>query len=471
MKEDGESRVRRWIVLCFLGCMGLLGVPMWLMTTSIYRAPLNYGLMDYYDNNIESDISVEIPVYINAGQEFPDLVEASQYVIDKELRSMDVEGWGLRMKPGRGSYTDYNVDFRLGEDNLFVVSEVGRDILVIHTMEIVGTGEIPDLVSTVLLEHVFKEEIEMFKTRQNTPTEVVGYSPRYHLTFSLFDGGGEPISWDIVAALEEHFTPLRQSLSRFANITVDTQVQHYSSLGGDIPPPNDQGEYVLEKNNLATFINFADWSLTSIHSYPTLHFILYVPSREQSPMYIRNSSTNSFSVPQWGGVMIKNRPESGHFTPQDLLPVLETFSSQLLTLLGTPASPNSPAYRVDILSRIATVRALKAAASTLGSLHRLSQSLPNIAIPTPVLYGVQEACKNIQQSLQSLKAGEFKTAIVRAGEALQRSESAFFDKMMVQQVFFPEEHKVAIYLPLLGPASVVLLMGSLRILKEYKQSR
>lgn len=443
---------------------------MWLLTTSIYRAPLNFTLMDYHDRNIESEVSVEIPVYLNAGDEFPDIVEASQYVIDKELKDLGVTGWKLKMKPGRGSYTDYNVDFRLGDEDKFVISEVGRDVLVIHTLKMVGTGEIPELVSTVLLDHVFNEEIELFQNK-DIPSKVVGYSPRYHLTFSLFDGGGDPISWDIVEALEEYFTPLRQSLSRISNITVDTQVQHYSSLGGSIPEPNEYGEYLLDKEDLSTFINFAEWSLTSIQSYPTLHFILYVPSKDQSPMYIKDSKTNSFSIPQWGGIMIRNRPKDSHFSAKDLFPVLETFSSQLLTLLGTPSSPSSPAIRLDFLSRISTFRALKGTASTLGSLHRLSQSLPNIAIPKAVLYGVEEACQDIQASIDSLKIGEWKNAIVRAGEALQRSESAFFDKMMVQQVFFPEEHKVAIYLPLLGPASVVLLMGTMRMLKEYKEDK
>lgn len=37
---------------------------------------------------------------------------------------------------------------------------------------------------------------------------------------------------------------------------------------------------------------------------------------------------------------------------------------------------------------------------------------------------------------------------------------------MVGQVYFPDEHKVAVYLPLLGPIGVPLVVG---LLKEIKR--
>jgi len=37
---------------------------------------------------------------------------------------------------------------------------------------------------------------------------------------------------------------------------------------------------------------------------------------------------------------------------------------------------------------------------------------------------------------------------------------------MVGQVYFPDEHKVAVYLPLLGPVTVPLVMAALKELKS-----
>ncbi|CAN6596942.1 GPI transamidase component Gpi17p [Trichomonascus vanleenenianus] len=468
--EENNGTQRRWVVLCFLAMAVLLGVPMWLYTTSIYRAPLNYKVMDFYDKHISEAARVNVPVYLNVGPEFPDLVEAAQYQIDQELHEMGVDNWWLELHKGQAPQGQHvTLNFRLGDDNEYLVSETGRDIMVTYALDIVAVGSVPDLVTGVLLDHVFSEEIELVKSSEQG-SMVVGYSPMYHLTFSLLSGDGEPIGWDIGEALSEHFTSFREELSRVANVTVDTQIEYFAKMTTD-PQPVPEGGFELDSEHLSTFVNFAEWGLTSIHSYPTLHFIIYVPSMEQSPLRVKNSSSNSFAIPQWGGIVIKDRPKGSHFNSQDLLPVLETFASQLLELLGAPSKPESPKLRLDFLSRVSTLRALKSASSTLGSLERLSKSLPNIAIPKPVLTGVDGAIEAIKDSLDALSRGEWHRAITGAGVALQKSESAFFDKMMVQQMYFPEEHKVAIYLPLLGPVAVVLVLGLARVVKESKQSK
>ncbi len=42
---------------------------------------------------------------------------------------------------------------------------------------------------------------------------------------------------------------------------------------------------------------------------------------------------------------------------------------------------------------------------------------------------------------------------------------------MVGQLYFPDEHKVAVYLPLLGPVSVPLIMGLLNEIKAWRRRR
>ena len=54
--------------------------------------------------------------------------------------------------------------------------------------------------------------------------------------------------------------------------------------------------------------------------------------------------------------------------------------------------------------------------------------------------------------------------------AAEEAEKAFFERTMVAQVYFPEEHKIAVYLPLMGPVGVPLVMGALRVLKDAVQA-
>lgn len=82
---------------------------------------------------------------------------------------------------------------------------------------------------------------------------------------------------------------------------------------------------------------------STITSYPSIHFILYVPSKEESPLRIHDSKdqpllTSAFLIPRWGGITIKNPPKTSEeeyrFTKKDLQPIMKIFISQLRSLIG-----------------------------------------------------------------------------------------------------------------------------------------
>jgi phosphatidylinositol glycan class S len=60
-------------------------------------------------------------------------------------------------------------------------------------------------------------------------------------------------------------------------------------------------------------------------------------------------------------------------------------------------------------------------------------------------------------------------AHARIAEA--EAERAFFEKSMVGQLYFPDEHKLAVYIPLLGPVGVPLLLGLLNEIKAWRKRR
>jgi phosphatidylinositol glycan class S len=49
------------------------------------------------------------------------------------------------------------------------------------------------------------------------------------------------------------------------------------------------------------------------------------------------------------------------------------------------------------------------------------------------------------------------------------SSRAFFNPNMLGQLYFPDEHKYAVYTPLFGPLAVPLLVAGLRLLKERRR--
>ena len=78
---------------------------------------------------------------------------------------------------------------------------------------------------------------------------------------------------------------------------------------------------------------------------------------------------------------------------------------------------------------------------------------------------------HLRTTCDALKEGRFKDALGSSRIAEIQAEKGFFEKSMVGQVYFPDEHKVAVYLPLLGPIGVPLVMSALKELRRLWASR
>lgn len=303
------------------------------------------------------------------------------------------------------------------------------------------------------------------------------YAETYHLAFSLFTPGAAPSSWEIEGAVQEYLAPLLQAYSLISNFTVDTQVQLYATFSPMMPAPEydeSQAAWTLKKEDLSAFVNAAEWPLSpSIGSGPTINFIVYVPAPSQSPMVVKENRATSWIIPQWGGVFLLNPPLSTdnpsnpqHLSKESLQSAFLTFSHQLLTLMGTPATPTSLPLRLQTLIRVRAATLLLSASSTMGSLARLTESLPSIPIPASVAASVSTTLSHLSSACDHLREGRFAAALSSARVAEMEAERSFFEKSMVGQVYFPDEHKIAVYLPLLGPVGVPLIMG---LLKEVKR--
>lgn len=277
-----------------------------------------------------------------------------------------------------------------------------------------------------------------------------------------------PSSWDIEAAVAEFMKPVLDILTPIHNFTIDTQIQLYAT-------PGVQSQ-VLNKEDLSSFVNAAEWPLSpSIGGAPTVNFIVYIgnqtialPTAEQAGSDGATATSQSWLVPQWGTVYLLPLPEDkAHVSASTLKQPLLTFTSHLLSLLGTPQSGSLP-LRLSTLSRIRSADLLLRASSTLGSLARLSLALPSISIPSSVADGVSKTMSHLRLACDTLGTPG---ALYHARVAEEEAERAFFEKSMVGQLYFPDEHKIAVYLPLLGPVGVPLVMGLLNELKAWRKRR
>ncbi|CAG7931223.1 unnamed protein product [Penicillium olsonii] len=517
-----QTRFR--VIAAFWAVIIFLGFPIWWKTTSIYRASLPIEeMVDWADGKACRPV---FPLDIHLAAPSMQLAEAQHLLRTTQHTLDDLNEFAahhLRLKLANDSTTSYG-EGDLGTDVSGEVADTALTVRLLPQEDLVGPRSELHAAATQLdvfyppnqvpapsssnspISKFIAEELQgLYGEEKATIAHILSghtaglastspqlaedisrrlrrsmkYAETYHLSFSLFTPGSMPSSWDIEAAVKEYVSPLLKALSPISDFTVDTQVQLYANFAPTAPKPEfDEAEaaWTLRKEDLSAFVNAAEWPLNpSIGSGPTINFILYVPEPSQSPLIVKENRASSWIVPQWGGVFLLNPTLStdktsesnpAHLSRDALGPAFMTFSHQLLTLLGTPSTPASLPLRLQTSIRIRAATLLLSASSTMGSLARLTESLPSIPIPATVATSVSTTISHLGSTCLNLREGRFGAALASARVAETEAERSFFEKSMVGQVYFPDEHKVAVYLPLLGPIGVPLVVG---LLKEVKR--
>ncbi|ESZ94817.1 putative GPI transamidase component PIG-S like protein [Sclerotinia borealis F-4128] len=488
--EKPESiRMRAQVILSFWAIVLLFGLPIWWKTTTIYRAPLPLDQMTDWAEGRSCRPVFPLTISIEAESlqeiEAQNLLRTTQHALD-DLNDFSAHHLRLQLSPpvnasatangfstgGMGDEVALTIRLLPGTASQSNLQAYAPILDIYYTPnQIPSSSSSSSSLATYIantLRGVFAEEQAMIAYLLSTSsapperspkalapevadtlvkwtTRSLRYSGTYHLTFSLFTPTATPSSWDIEAALEEHMEPLLESFTAINNFTIDTQVQLYAT-------PGVSGD-VLRKEDLSGFINAAEWPLSpSIGGAPTINFILYVGDMEVE------GGGKSWLIPQWGGVVIQS-------DISDLRPAMLTFSTQLMSLMGAPETGSLP-LRLMTLVRVRSAGLLLKASGTLGSLARLSKALPSISIPESVQDGVYTTIEHLRKACDGLGGKE---GLENARIAEEAAEKAFFEKSMVGQVYFPDEHKVAVYLPLLGPVGVPLVMGVLKEVKAWRK--
>lgn len=109
-------------------------------------------------------------------------------------------------------------------------------------------------------------------------------------------------------------------------------------------------------------------------------------------------------MPQWGGIVLYNptSESSPHLTPPDLQPIMQSFTSQLLALLGVPSlpysvrsaqPPSSPLtdWQIDALLRRRVIENTDKSRETLDSIVQLVDQIGNMPVGANVRGDVEGA--------------------------------------------------------------------------------
>lgn len=323
-------------------------------------------------------------------------------------------------------------------------------------------------------------------------------SPGYEITFSLLnpDPKSHRLHWDIEGAVETYIQPLLSKLAPVANFSIDSQTLYYAMLGVNPRFDSSRKAYTLNADSLAHVINPVEARLGSnaASSNPVLNFLLYIPDANHSPLYIQDHkkqevSSNAFHSPQWGGIMVYNVNdlyESDAPFPVDIdinmSKVMGVFLAQLRLLLGVQSASPPPGFQVapcssfgladwelDRLMWGRTVENVATATTAITSLAQLLDQIGNIVINDNIAQEVSSAVTALQLAVAELEAGNLAFALQYSKEAILASEKAFFDPSLLHLLYFPDDQKFAIYIPLFLPMCVPIFLSLLKILSEVRK--
>ena len=212
-------------------------------------------------------------------------------------------------------------------------------------------------------------------------------------------------------------------------------------------------KFQFTEDQLNVFVNGMGIEDGDLHPGRDLHpinFLCYTSSTDKTL-----TKPIAFMYPKWGGVFITNSLINNSRENDDTLETaFRTFGKQLKEgiTLGLELEVGQ-AIRVSLAHAIDALQSLVSAIS-------ISKNIP---IPPNTSLQVSKALSYIEQAQKkdSSVRDRYRAAILGA----EWAERAFFDEGMLASQYFPDEHKMAVYLPIIVPIIVPLIFTLKKQLK------
>ncbi|KDR80088.1 hypothetical protein GALMADRAFT_136636 [Galerina marginata CBS 339.88] len=497
-QNDG---LRRSIIFAYW-VVFILALPVWWYTTSIERLSLPSSRVRQLAQN-----HLELPIRVCV--DTPDVLFIESVRTELARReSKDPQRWrGVALdvldKADCSTWIIFLVHFfvvilspeETTEHDVYTVSSkagqatIQERRLYLPLTEPDSSTELVDTLSALLVP---------YSSFSDPEHRVAQYSPRYRLAFSLLNedaaAGGGVKDWRIQEELKSHISPILRRLAVLHNFTIESQVQFHAPLAFS-PLQLEDRQYGIAPADLTVFINSAEWTLSSSSSNdPVLHFVLFIPSASRRPLRILAndgtlSPSSAFLLPQWGGIVIHNpisdSPQNPELPSQDLHAIFSLFANQLLSLLGVPTLPadvtsltQTPHVdatvlsdcQLDALVRRRTLENSQGSQDTLLSIIKLVDQIENMPVGQDVRGDIENALDALVKMYES-STTSLQQTFSHSAESLHLASRAFFSPGMLALLYFPAEHKYAVYTPLFASAVIPLFVAALRELLAYRRER
>lgn len=84
---------------------------------------------------------------------------------------------------------------------------------------------------------------------------------------------------------------------------------------------------------------------------------------------------------------------------------------------------------------------------------------------------IKESVEAIDDALTSVNRGDQLAALKSSRRGYRKSESAFFDVSLLELLYFPQDQKFAIYVPLFLPVGLPILWGAYAAIQFFRPTK
>jgi len=516
-----DQDAKTYATLSYALVMIVVGIPVWWHTTDVERAPLPFDRIE--EMNLETlKQNVPITVISTTSNSIDDcLSDSTLYTFKVEKRELNDRERKIISESSTIQDLDNKINAQIDHTPLgsillvevpshFFDSDknigIGQFRLVFYAkgtsicdvMNVVRQAVLGENVINTMTSSI-REPIKIHDVDKSKWSQRKGVpSPEYDILLSLLVPEPELnlVTWDIENAIQHILQPFLDEIGDLYSFTVKSQVLYLTSLGLSSvrKTVSDSGNerFLISEKDLGLAINMESKLVSHVSSRPSFNFIAYVPTIAQTPLHIEPNAggikiqeSNSFLVPRWGGVSIWNlyNTTSRNRERFDDVTMMRIVITQLRSLLGLQSEQPEKLRNVqylprtehlitlwekDFLSRLKLEENLVTTRVTLQSLAHLLSKISNIVITEEVAEDVQSAVKSYDEAISCLGHGQPpQTCFESSKDSFVTAERVFFENSLLALLYFPEDQKYAIYIPLFLPISFSFVGCILPILKEF----
>ncbi|KAH8374936.1 GPI transamidase component PIG-S isoform X2 [Drosophila serrata] len=518
-KDKAEDRYRIGATVAFIVVIIGIGVPMWWHTTTVYRVDLpSSGILSLSESPIKT--AVQVTIFTQQPSRGQLLIsELESAFSDSDIWSVEFKQLSPTAKTVQEAHTPAALEKLLLREHpqsmgdfMFIEWPNLQEELLLTTERSAlmrsdtSSNKIAQLLHAKILQTYRINQILSTDDRMGIKSEAP--QPTYEVIVSVLNPKPRltHAQWNIAMAVKTYIEPWLAQVSGVSNYTVRTQWKYRVAIEAEVKQVRDQSRlgrhYALQESALPHLLTSIAQNLSaSTTDKPAINLVVYIPPCHTAPLHIYNSKdqlltrngVDAFISSPWGGFIIANPPERVCLAAiNDEPPVpyhvsttdnMQVMLDQLHKLLDISSELHIDGVKVvdieqleprrweyEAYLRRSAIRHISTASSTLQSLIKLLDQISYIVIDDDVGAAITNSYADILAAKAALLEHRLGDASSLAKRAFVASERGFFDASLLAQLYFPDEQKYAIYIPLFLPIMVPVL-SSFNMLRGVLQAR